>query len=149
MGLRGAISALIFSAGAAVASPQTDQLVDAMGIPALIAAFSTEGIENGASVDDGILNGQGSNVWAETVRRLYDPARLEEEMRAAFAETLDEHNRNVANWRKIEAQRKRDAQDKPKLPATSQTPAVPFDGDAEGSNGLRLTPAPDTQSTDN
>ena len=90
MGLRVAISALIFSAGAAVASPQTDQLVDAMGIPALIAAFSTEGIENGASVDDGILNGQGGNVWAETVRRLYDPARLEEELRAAFAETLDE-----------------------------------------------------------
>ncbi|MEM1038959.1 MAG: endolytic transglycosylase MltG [Pseudomonadota bacterium] len=67
----------------------------------------------------------------------------------AFAKTLQEHNRNVANWRKIEAQRKRDAQDKPKLPATSQTPAVPSDGDAEGNTGLRLTPAPDTQSTDN
>ncbi|MEL6744057.1 MAG: endolytic transglycosylase MltG [Pseudomonadota bacterium] len=67
----------------------------------------------------------------------------------AFAKTLQEHNRNVANWRKIEAQRKRDAQNKPKLPITSQTPAAPFDGGSEGKTGLRLTPAPDTQSADN
>ncbi|WP_108837940.1 DUF2059 domain-containing protein [Tateyamaria sp. Alg231-49] len=90
MTLRAALSALAFSASAALASPQTDQLVDAMGIPALIAAFSADGIENGTAVDKGILNGQGGNVWAETVRRLYDPARLEEEIRGAFAENLEE-----------------------------------------------------------
>ncbi|MEP1352979.1 MAG: DUF2059 domain-containing protein [Tateyamaria sp.] len=90
MTLRAALSALAFSASAALASPQTDQLVDAMGIPALIAAFSTDGIENGTAVDKGILNGQGGNVWAETVRRLYDPVRLEEEIRGAFAENLEE-----------------------------------------------------------
>jgi len=90
MGLPAAISVLVLSAGTALASPQTDQLVDAMGIPALIEAFSADGIENGTAVDNGILNGQGGNVWAETVRRLYDPARLEEEIRGAFAENLDE-----------------------------------------------------------
>lgn len=90
MGLRAFCLAIALSASGAFASPQTDQLVDAMGIPELIAAFSSEGIENGAAVDAGILNGQGGNVWAETVRRLYDPLRLEEEVRSAFAETLDD-----------------------------------------------------------
>lgn len=90
MGLRATIFALVLSATATLASPQTDQLVEAMGIPALIAAFSAEGIENGAALDSSILNGQGGTVWAETVRRLYDPSRLEEEIRNSFAENLDE-----------------------------------------------------------
>ncbi|MFL4471159.1 DUF2059 domain-containing protein [Tateyamaria armeniaca] len=90
MGIRAATLALILSASNALASPETDRLVDALGIPALIAAFSIEGMENGASINDGFLNGQGGSVWAETVRRLYDPARLEEEVRSAFAATLDD-----------------------------------------------------------
>ena len=80
---------LVLSATAAWPNAQTDRLVDALGLPALIAAFSTEGIESGAALDAGLLNGQGGNVWAETVRRLYDPERLVEDVRAAFDAGLD------------------------------------------------------------
>jgi len=90
MGLRAATFAWLISATAVLASPESDRLMDALGVPELIAAFSVEGIENGAALDDSVLNGQGGNVWAETVRRLYDPQRLEADVRRAFAETLDE-----------------------------------------------------------
>lgn len=89
MGLRATALALVLSAGSALAGPETDRLVDAMGIPALIAAFASEGVENSATLNDTFLNGQGGSVWAETARRLYDPGRLEEEIRAAFAEILE------------------------------------------------------------
>ncbi|WP_299731849.1 DUF2059 domain-containing protein [uncultured Tateyamaria sp.] len=90
MGLRAAAFAFCLSASAALASPETDRLVDAMGIPALIAAFSMDGIANSHAINDGVLNGQGGAIWAETVSRLYDPARLEQEVRSSFAEALDD-----------------------------------------------------------
>jgi len=80
---------LVLGTSAALASTETDRLIDALGIPALIAAFSTEGIEAGAAINDGFLDGQGGDVWTETVRRLYDPARLEAELRSGFAASLD------------------------------------------------------------
>ena len=80
---------VLFTATAAWPSAQTDRLVDALGLPALIVAFSAEGIEAGAALDAGLLNGQGGSVWAETVRRLYDPERLVQEVRAAFDAGLD------------------------------------------------------------
>lgn len=67
----------------------TQRLLDAMGVPALIAAFSEEGLRAGQSIDETFLNGQGGDLWAETVRRLYDPARLEAGLRDLMAETLD------------------------------------------------------------
>lgn len=90
MGLRAAAFALALGVNAAFASPQTDALVDALGIPELVAAFTADGIANSAAIDRGMLNGQGGSVWANTVRRLYDPARIEEELRAAFAQGLDD-----------------------------------------------------------
>lgn len=90
MGLRAAALALCLGANAASASPETDRLVDAMGLPGLIAAFATDGIANSEMINDGVLNGQGGAVWAETVARLYDPARLEEEVRASFDAALDD-----------------------------------------------------------
>ena len=84
-----AVLVLVLGTTASRASIETDRLVDALGIPALIVAFSTEGIEAGSAINDGILNGQGGDVWAETVRRLYDPARLDAELRSAFAASLD------------------------------------------------------------
>ncbi|MEX0311456.1 MAG: hypothetical protein AB3N17_14570 [Tateyamaria sp.] len=71
------------------ASADTNRLIDAMGIPELIAAFSEEGAVAGQSVDETFLNGQGGDVWAETVRRLYDPARLEAGLRDIMIEALD------------------------------------------------------------
>jgi len=66
-----------------------DRLIDAMGVPALIQAFAFEGQDAGQSINEAFLNGQGGDVWAETVRRLYDPARMESELRAAMVEDLN------------------------------------------------------------
>lgn len=81
--------AFIWSATAALANPDTERLLDAIGLPDLIAVFAIEGQEAGAAIDDGFLNGQGGAVWDETVRRLYDPQRLEQEMRAGVVAELD------------------------------------------------------------
>ncbi len=66
-----------------------DRLIDAMGIPQLIAVFVTEGTEAGVAIDEAFLNGQGGPVWAETVARLYDAQRMEVELRAVMAEHLE------------------------------------------------------------
>ncbi len=71
------------------ADTEADRLVDAMGIPALIAAFSEDGLETVRDINDGFLNGQGGDVFAETTRRLYDPARLEPKLRADMIAALD------------------------------------------------------------
>ncbi|MEL6466245.1 MAG: hypothetical protein AAFQ58_14870 [Pseudomonadota bacterium] len=66
-----------------------DRLIDAMGVPQLIAAFVTEGVEAGESIDDAFLNGQGGAVWADTVGQLYDAQRMEAELRTTMAEELE------------------------------------------------------------
>ncbi|WP_420011451.1 hypothetical protein [Tateyamaria sp.] len=81
--------ALWFSATAALANADIDRLVDAMGMPALVRAFSEEGIASSPELDEAFLNGQGGAVFAETVRKLYDPARLEAELRTGLYEVLD------------------------------------------------------------
>ena len=73
----------------AMADPDIDRLIDAMGMPELIRAFSMEGESTGETLDADFLSGQGGSVWAETVRKLYDPARLERALRLGVAETLD------------------------------------------------------------
>lgn len=89
MRLIAACLTLVVSVHAALASEEADRLVDALGVPALIQAFTTEGEQAGQSIDDGFLDGQGGDVWAETVRRLYDPARMEAEIRATMTEVMD------------------------------------------------------------
>lgn len=83
-------------AGAAMADPDVDRLIDAMGMPDLIRAFSVEGEAAGKTMDAEFLNGQGGSVWAETVRKLYDPARLETALRIGVAETLDPETARTA-----------------------------------------------------
>lgn len=80
---------LCIVAGGAMADPDVDRLIDAMGMPELIRAFSIEGEAAGKTMDAEFLSGQGGSVWAETVRKLYDPARLENALRIGVAEILD------------------------------------------------------------
>lgn len=89
--MRTALALILTLCGAQAswASPEVNRLVDAMGIPALIVIFAAEGAQSGEALDDSFLNGQGGDVWAETVRRLYDPVRLEQDMRAGMAQALD------------------------------------------------------------
>ncbi|MEO0403074.1 MAG: hypothetical protein AAF214_11920 [Pseudomonadota bacterium] len=89
MRLLSACLAIGLSVQSAVANTTVNQLVNVMGVPALIQAFSEEGVGAGETINQNFLSGQGGDVWAETVRRLYDPARLEVELTASLAEVLD------------------------------------------------------------
>ncbi|WP_299692761.1 DUF2059 domain-containing protein [uncultured Tateyamaria sp.] len=82
-------TALWLTALAAQADSASDQLFDAMGIPGLIAAFAKDGQQTIPDLNAGFLDGQGGDVFVETAQRLYDPARLETELRAQFGERLD------------------------------------------------------------
>lgn len=84
-----AIAMLIAATVPLRAETQVDRLVNAMGIPDLIASFAEDGMASAAELDDTFLGGQGGDVFAETVRRLHDPARMEAELRAAMAAALD------------------------------------------------------------
>lgn len=77
------------TACAAQADSAGDRLFDVMGIPALIAAFAEEGSRSIPDLDAGFLGGQGGDVFAATAQRLYDPARMEAELRAGFIALVD------------------------------------------------------------
>ncbi|APX11501.1 DUF2059 domain-containing protein [Tateyamaria omphalii] len=85
------LAALTVSLGllAQTALADVDRLINAMGVPQLVEAFVAEGRDAGTSIDDAFLNGQGGAVWADTVARLYDPQRMESELRLVMAEELD------------------------------------------------------------
>lgn len=89
MRLLACVAGLWAGASMALADPDIDRLVDAMGMPELIRAFSAEGIETSRTLNAEFLNGQGGSVWAETVDRLYDPERIESAVRIGLAENLD------------------------------------------------------------
>lgn len=89
MYLRATCAAVLLSAGTAWADTNVNRLVDAMGLPGLIAVFAAEGVESGQDLNIGFLDGQGGDVWAQTVNELYDPARLEQELRDGMIAVLD------------------------------------------------------------
>lgn len=81
--------AVWLSALAAQADTASNQLFNAMGIPGLIAAFAEDGRETIGDINSSFLGGQGGDVFLETAQRLYDPARMEAELRASFAQLVD------------------------------------------------------------
>jgi len=61
----------------------------------------------------------------------------------AFARTLEEHNRNVANWRRIEGQRAAEARAAEAAAAEAAAPSGPAEGDlVEGAPGQVQGPMP-------
>ncbi|WP_415920454.1 hypothetical protein [Tateyamaria sp. SN6-1] len=66
-----------------------NRLFDAMGLPGLISAFAEDGRQSMQAIDRNFLGGDGGDVFYETARRLYDPARMEAELRTSFAAQVD------------------------------------------------------------
>jgi len=79
----------VWMLGASMVAADVDALVDALGVPQLIRIFAAEGTDSSAFINETFLGGQGGDVWAETARRLYDPARMEQDMRAVMRAELD------------------------------------------------------------
>lgn len=85
-------AALSLGASAAVAqdAPTADALFDALGMPEIIRIMALEGESYGDTLAEGMFPGRSDSAeWDQTVSVIYDPERMEQEVRAAFAEELE------------------------------------------------------------
>jgi len=78
------------TAAAAQDAPTADALFDALGMPEIIEIMALEGEGYGESLAEGMFPGRSDSAeWEQTVSVIYDPERMEQEVRAAFAQELD------------------------------------------------------------
>lgn len=80
----------IFACSPVWADAKITVLMDVMQIEDVVDILKEEGLQYGATLDAEMLDGQGGAFWAEQVRRLYDPQRMEAELRRAFSEELSD-----------------------------------------------------------
>ena len=79
------------TAPAAMAQEDTsdaDALFAALGLSEMIEIMHLEGLSYGEDLATDLLDGQAGPDWPATVGTIYDPVRMEAEVRAAFAESL-------------------------------------------------------------
>jgi len=101
MPLRLALAALMLAAvpavttptpvAAQIATPDTqgaDRLFDALGLPDLVEVMRAEGIVYGEEIAGQLFPGRDPDRFLDEVARIYEPARLENAMRDAFATAL-------------------------------------------------------------
>ncbi|SLN39727.1 hypothetical protein ROJ8625_01863 [Roseivivax jejudonensis] len=82
---------ILFAAPAAHAAP-VDDLLAALGIPRVIEIMREEGLNYAETMGaDMGFAGSGSD-WASVAGRIYDTDRMEESMRAGFAESLGDRD---------------------------------------------------------
>lgn len=88
-GLRAALTGLALCAAlpAAAQETQVDALYEALRLDALLAVMRDEGLDHGRDIAAEMLGGTPAG-WEDTVAAIYDPARMEEAVRASLAETL-------------------------------------------------------------
>lgn len=89
--MRALVLAVLLNCAAvgAWAQDAVDQLFDASGMPALIAAFAEDSRLGARALDDSFLRGQGGDIFADTIDRLHDRDRLTETIRAGVRARLD------------------------------------------------------------
>lgn len=85
------VLALFFAAMALpAAGSQTDDLLDALGIPQVIAVMQDEGIAYGADLAKDLIPGGSNQNWDATVERIYSVPKMEASVREGFREALGE-----------------------------------------------------------
>ena len=78
----------LLGAGPAAAAP-VDDLMQALRLPEIIEIMREEGLAYGDDLAADLIPGGADAAWRATVARLYDPLRMQDAVRAGFAETLD------------------------------------------------------------
>lgn len=66
-----------------------DALVDAMMIDEIVAVQRDEGLKNGIALEEELFAGRGGDRWTQTLERIYDPKRAEEDFAAALSQELE------------------------------------------------------------
>jgi hypothetical protein len=69
-------------------SPDEQRLVDALGIPEILAIMSEEGIESGSDLEAEWFPGRGGASWDALLNRIYDVEDMETEMANGLARQL-------------------------------------------------------------
>ncbi|CUH66135.1 hypothetical protein TL5118_01624 [Thalassovita autumnalis] len=86
-----ALSAMVLLGSPAAAGPRAaeiDALFEALNMPEMFTILQEEGEAYGDDLAEEMLPGGTGPGWQAVVRRLHDPASLEEIMRAAFEESF-------------------------------------------------------------
>lgn len=83
-----AVVSAVFMALPAWSDAKITVLMDVMQVAEVVHILRDEGLQYGATLDEEMLDGEGGEFWAEQVRRLYDPQRMEMRLRRAFTEVL-------------------------------------------------------------
>lgn len=65
-------------------------LMDVLQIEEVAQILHDEGLEHSTRLEAELLDGQGGPVWAEQVRSLYDPERIESGLRHALSKGMEE-----------------------------------------------------------
>jgi hypothetical protein len=92
-------TALALSAGSGSAqadmSTKVDQLFETMAFPALLDVMRTEGIDYGMQVGEDLFPDRADADWREAVTTIYDPSKMSEVVKTAFADSLAMQNADV------------------------------------------------------
>lgn len=70
------------------ASSQADELLDALGIPEVIAVMQEEGVGYGAELAEDLIPGGPSPSWDATVQRIYSAKKMDTSVREGFRDAL-------------------------------------------------------------
>ena len=87
--------ALMWSATVALANAQVSIALDRLRVADMIEIMRIEGAEYAEDLNTDLLNGQGGGLWLEQTQGIYDPHRMLETVRAAFADMSDVHLRQI------------------------------------------------------
>lgn len=73
----------------AAATPEADNLTRVLRLNEIIAIMHDEGLDYASDLNDDMLGGQGGQHWNDSVKRLYDPDRMEATLRKSIADGMD------------------------------------------------------------
>jgi uncharacterized protein DUF2059 len=72
-----------------VASPEADNLSRVLRLSDVIAIMHDEGLDYADDLNNDMLAGQGGAFWNDSIKRLYDPDRIEATLRDSIAAEMD------------------------------------------------------------
>jgi hypothetical protein len=87
---------LSLSALPAWADARMTLLMEALQVSEVVSILRAEGLAYGEALDADMLDGQGGAFWATQVRRIYDAQRMEEVLRRALDNGLDDDDVEAA-----------------------------------------------------
>ncbi len=79
---------LFMAANATAAHAQAEALYRALDLPSVVRVMAEEGRRHGDILEGEMFPERGGQAWGDLVRRLYDPVRMEVEVRETFLRRL-------------------------------------------------------------